>query len=170
MCGLVDHYLRVFSQLKIAENSDGSSESTNLRSPCKPLLLLSVLDLIALGSLNRNFIEPSDELSERFRGYLLLMPAICIRPPMAYPFVSLQSDGFWWLRPRAESEPGDGQPISSVERLRECYFGATVDDNLYPLLQMQTSREKLRDVLVESYFVPELQPRLREHSVLKRSS
>ena len=170
MCGLVDHYLHVFSQLKIYQSGDGWSESTTFRSPCKPLLLLSVLDLIAHGSLNRNFIEPSDELSERFGSYLLLMPALDKRPPVAYPFVSLQDDGFWWLRPRAEFDPGDDQPINSAERLRECYFGAKVDDNLFPLLQMQTSREKLRDVLVVSYFAPGLQPRLREHSVLKRRS
>lgn len=167
MCGMVDHYLRVFAELKPDENHGGGSAATAFKSVCKPLLLLSVLDLIAHGSLNRNSIEPSNELSERFRSYLLLLPAINTQPGMAYPFVSLQSDGFWCLRPRPEFEPGDGQPIKSVEHLRECYFGAALNDDLFPLLQMQASREKLRGALVESYFTSLLQSRLRDHSVLK---
>jgi hypothetical protein len=48
--------------------------------------------------------------------------------------------------------------------MRECYFGAKLSDELFPLLQMQTSREKLRNVLLKNTFSPELQRELRDYS------
>jgi hypothetical protein len=43
-----------------------SPASTNFKSPYKPFLLLSILDLIGYGSITKNFIEPSFELTETF--------------------------------------------------------------------------------------------------------
>ena len=162
MCGMLDHYLRAFSQLRMEKDLTAWTEATNYRPPGKPFLLLSVLDLIALRSINSNFIEPSTELSDTFQGYMTLIHR---RASIAYSFLNLQADGFWELRPRADVEIAAGQASSSIEQLRACYYGAKLAGDLLPLLQMKSSREKLRAVLIETFFGAELQPQLWEQSV-----
>lgn len=166
MCGMLDFYLQAFSKLRADLNRTSWTPSTNYRSPYKPFLLLSVLDLVGVGSINKNFIDPSFELTETFQGYIALLPPMNRQASMAYPFFYLQSSGFWHLQPRSDADIKPGQTISTIKRLRECYYGAKVNDDLYPLLQMQTSREKLRAMLIESYFAPEIQQLLWEQSVL----
>ena len=163
MCGMLDHYLEAFSRLSIEVAPHSWPAATTHRSPGKPLLLLSVLDLIANGGLHRNFIEPSAELNDRFDSFLGLLPPLKGSVLIAESFVGLESDGFWQLRPRAGYESLPGQEITSVERLRVCYFGAILNDDLFPLLQMRTSREKLRTVLVASYFAHEFQTQVSEY-------
>jgi putative restriction endonuclease len=164
MCGMVDHYLGVFARLETGILPDSRPEAINFRSPGKPLLLMAVLDLIARHRLNRNFIEITDELSGRFAGYLGRLPTEIGSVRLAGPFIGLQSENFWHLRPRAVHGPADPKTITTVAQLREYYFGAKFSDDLFPLLQMQTSREKLRTALLETYFSVELQKRLRDFS------
>ena len=85
---------------------------------------------------------------------------------MAYPFFYLQSADLWSLKPRLDAKIKPGQTIKSMKKLRELYYGAKFSEDLFPLLQMQTSREKLRAVLIYTYFSPEIQQRLWEQSVL----
>jgi predicted restriction endonuclease len=42
------------------------------RAPHKPFLLISIMDLIAQGQINENFIEPSYELLETWNTYYSL--------------------------------------------------------------------------------------------------
>jgi len=166
MCGMLDNYLLAFSKLRTDTNRSTWTEATNYRSPYKPFLLLSAMDLIAYGSVTKNYIEPSFELTETFQGYITLLPPMNRQSSMAYPFFYLNSAGFWNLQPRPDTNVKPGQTISTVKRLRECFYGAKFNDDLFPLLQMQTSREKLRSVLIGTYFLQEIQPRLWEQSVL----
>lgn len=45
------------------------SSHTNHRTPHKPFLLLSVMDMISQGQVIENFIEPSFELVDTWNGY-----------------------------------------------------------------------------------------------------
>jgi putative restriction endonuclease len=153
MCGMVDHYLKVFAGLK-----------TEVVSPDKPLLLMAVLDLIAHGRLHRNFIDPSPELVLRFQDYQKLLPSKIVSVNLAEPFIGLETEDFWHLRPCHLDGVTREHGINTVEILRTCYFGAKLSDDLFPLLQMPASREKLRNVLLESYFSKERQQQLRELS------
>lgn len=166
MTGMLDSYLEAFRRLRVDTNRKSWTAATNYKSPYKPFLLLSVMDLIAYGSITKNFIEPSFDLTETFQGYIGLLPPMKRQASMAYPFFYMNSDGFWHLQPRTNNEIQPGQTISSLKRLRECYHGAKFNDDLFPLLQMQSSREKLRAVMIETFFAPEIQPRLWEQSVL----
>lgn len=166
MCGMLDHYLHEFSKLRTDTNRKSWTPSTNYKSPYKPFLLLSILDLIGTGSITKNFIEPSSELTETFQGYIAMLPPMNRQASMAYPYFYLQSSGFWNLQPRSDITIKAGQTISTVKRLRELYYGAKFSDDLFQLLQMPTSREKLRAVLIETFFAPEIQPRLLEQSVV----
>lgn len=164
MCGLVDHYLGLFAQLEPDPLPDRWPPATNFRSPGKALLLMAVLDQIAHHRLHRNFVAPGPELAERFVGYQGRLPTEISSVDMVDPFIGLGAEEFWHLRPRARHDSADQQGITTIERMRECYYGAKFSDDLFPLLQMQTSREKLHNVLLESYFSPELQHKLRDYS------
>lgn len=48
MCGMLDHYRRAFSQLRMEKDRRAWTELTKRRPPGKPFLLMSVLDLIVL--------------------------------------------------------------------------------------------------------------------------
>lgn len=169
MCGMLDNYLETFSQLKTASGQKDWGESTNHMSPSKPLLLLSVLDLIGCGSISRNFIEPSFELTDIFRAYLCSLKIEKISS-MAYPFIFLMRDGFWSLRPKSGGALQPGQVFSNMELLAQHYYGAVLDADLYPLLQMGVSREKLRKVLIEKYFSPNIQPLLWDQAIVNNEA
>jgi putative restriction endonuclease len=91
MCGMLDGYLQEFSKLRVDTNRNKWTEGTNYKSPYKPFLLLSIFDLIGYGSITKNFIEPSFELTETFQGYIALLPPMNRQASMAYPFFYLQS-------------------------------------------------------------------------------
>ena len=77
---------------------------------------------------------------------------------MAYPFPRLKTDGFWKLIPNPGHEDQINMDFSSMSKLREVFAGACLDEDLYELLCHVESRERLRAVLVQSYFAPEIQP------------
>lgn len=86
MCGKIDCYINAFAKLRTDRNRNRWTEATTFRAPHKPLLLLSILDLIAQGRITRNFIEPAFELAETFAGYWQRIMPIGSAGNMAYPF------------------------------------------------------------------------------------
>jgi predicted restriction endonuclease len=140
MCGLLDFYLDRFARLN---------------DPHEPLLLLAVLRLIEKGCISRNFIELTVELFDTFNYYWALVMPPDHRGEISLPFLTLSASGFWHLRPRKETAPCKNSDIHSYPELKKMYFGAQLDENLFPLLIMKVSRKKLRTVLLQSYFAPE---------------
>jgi putative restriction endonuclease len=153
-----EDYIHKFSKLRTDRGPNRYPEVTFHRAPHKPFLLLSVIDLIAQGVITRNFIEISWELVDTFNTYwFALMPA-GREPTMAYPFSRLQTDGFWHRVPKDGYRADIEYNVKSVRRLREIYEGARLDDELFQLLCTLESREQLRAVLIDTYFVPEIRP------------
>ncbi|RJQ56375.1 MAG: hypothetical protein C4530_14615 [Desulfobacteraceae bacterium] len=60
-----------------------------------PILMLSVMDLFAQGSIAENFIEPSFELVDTFNLYWVRIMPPGAKTSMAYPFPRLKTDGFF---------------------------------------------------------------------------
>lgn len=162
MCGKLDCYLQSFSKLRTDKNSKRWSADTCFQAPHKPLLLLSILDLISSGSITKNFIEPSFELAETFNGYWAKVMPVGTSASMSYPFYHLETADFWHLIEQPSTPHEAGRTVSSVKRLRELYLGARLDDELFPLLVMDSSREKLRELLITKYFLENIQSLLRE--------
>jgi len=65
----LDQYLKIFSRLRTDKNRKRWSALTTYQAPHKPFLLLSIMDLIAQGSITQNFIEPSFELLDTFNRH-----------------------------------------------------------------------------------------------------
>ena len=62
-------YVKAFSHLHTAVGERQFPETTLHRAPHKPLLLLTVLDLAAQGSLTTNFVPLTPELTDLFATY-----------------------------------------------------------------------------------------------------
>ena len=168
-----DYYYNCFGNLNTAKMKGHSA-------PHKPLLLLSVLDLIEQGFITSNLIELSDTLINRFKinTKTYLGTSIIFKPNIGYPFYHLTSEPFWKLLKKFNSETIPGaervsnqdisnsliaeskeiymsmeieKPVYSIKGLRERYTGALIDKELFELLQNQDARAKLRTLLISRY-------------------
>src|SRR5215210_5722058 len=159
-----DDYARRFARLRTNRNRKVWSEVTAHQAPHKPILLLCVLDLCESGEIPSNLIEISDDLAELFGGYWERVLPFSRPGNLALPFFHLQGDGFWHLLPRQEST-SLGLQITSLTRLREEIVGARLDENLYDLVRSKENRDRLRDVLIETYFSPKTRRLVAEQSI-----
>lgn len=159
-----DNYIGAFSSLRTDKSATRWSDETTNRAPHKPLLLLSVIDLFAQGTILTNLIAPNLELGELFAMYWAK-----VMPPdrdgnLVLPFYHLSSDGFWHLQATPGNESAINVPIRSIIQMRDLVFGAKLDDELYTALQSENHRDMLRAVLIETYFSANLQPILLNQS------
>src|SRR4030042_764648 len=154
---MLEKYIKIFSNLRTDKNHNRYPSFTNHRAPHKPLLILSIMDLIAQGQITENFIEPSYELVEAWNGYYSQIMTPGSPTSMAYPFPRLKTDGFWQRLLRPGYDPETEYNISSMNRLREVYYGGKMDDELFQYLLNPETREKLRLVLIRTYFAPHVQ-------------
>lgn len=119
-------------------------------APHKPLLLLSVIDLIEKGIINSPIIELSDALVDAFeRNANIYVSGIeHFKPNLGMPFFYMRSESFWKLIPRVD---GVTPMVNTISSLRKYYSHARIDDELYQLLQVSAAAQSLRQVLIETY-------------------
>ena len=168
-----DYYYDCFGNLNTAKKM-------GLSAPHKPLLLLSVLDLIGQDLITTNLIELSDALINRFKENTkaYLGNSIIFNPNIGYPFYHLTSEPFWKHlhkinsqiisseeisenkdcsiskvaeNPLTYNRIATEKPVYSIKGLRERYAGALIDKELFVLLQNQDARAKLRTLLISRY-------------------
>ena len=72
----LDYYLAKFARLRTDRGNQWAHYApTRFQAPHKPLLLLSILDRLAEGSITTNLIELDTDLAEIFQGYwAMVMP------------------------------------------------------------------------------------------------
>jgi putative restriction endonuclease len=153
----IEHYTERFRKLRSDRNAAWPPSTLN-RSPYKPFLLLSVLDLFAQGSITANLIEISPDLSELFSLYCSLVLPPDWRSNIAMPFFHLSREGFWHLEPLPGKETvvASGRLLRSVSLLTSHVRGARLDEGLYTLLCQEEARGVLRSALVETYFATDV--------------
>lgn len=151
---MIDKYIYAFSNLHTDKGERRYSFQTKYRAPHKPLLLLSVLDLIEEGTIKTNFIELSPELGETFTLYWNIVTDLDRKGRMVYPFFHLKKESFWHLVPKPEKEEilNSIHEISSVYRLLDIILGAKLDDELFYLTLNKKERDLLRSIIIEKYF------------------
>lgn len=151
-------YLKQFGHLRLDTNSRRWTAMTTYRAPHKPLLLLSILDLFAQGCIRTNLIEVTPELGGLFASYWSIIFSDGRRGNLALPFFHLRSSSFWHLIPRPGQEAlleAIGQ-VDTLAHLERTVIGATLDDELFELLQTEQARNALRNILIKTYFAPDL--------------
>jgi hypothetical protein len=85
---MLEKYLHRFANLRTDRGRSRYPYLTLNRAPHKPILLLSVMDLIAQGSIAENFIEPSFELVDTFNFYWVRIMPPGAKTGVAGPFPS----------------------------------------------------------------------------------
>jgi putative restriction endonuclease len=169
---MIADYIRAFGKLNRNINRNRWSAATNYGAPHKPILLLSVLDLISQGVIKNNFIEISAELCDVFLIYWSRVIPPEQRGSIAMPFFYLESEGFWHFVPIPGKEKeldailGSNVALTTVGKLKEFMLGARFDGELFGLLKLKENRDRLRTVLIEKYFAPAVRSLLFEQSEL----
>lgn len=121
--------------------------------PHKPVLLLSILDLLDRGHLKSNHIALTPELVKTFRRYFTVVRRGDDQPSIENPFYFLSGDGFWNLRKPGSAPlytPGSVAGPPGMASLRSA--AGQFDPALWGLMQDPPSRTLLRDALVARYF------------------
>jgi putative restriction endonuclease len=163
---MIESFLQRFANLRTDKARKRYPASTLHRAPHKPILLLSIMDLIASGLITENFIKPSYELVDTFNRYWTQIMPLGSKTSMAYPFPRLKTDKFWYLISNPGQENRINMDFSSMTRLREVCAGAKMDDELFGLMCDPRAREELRAVLIKTYFIEELYPVVYEQGVV----
>lgn len=165
-------YARLFAHLHTNRNAQRWSAETLHRAPHKPFLLLAIMDLIAQGVISDRLIRLDTDLVDAFELYWTKVIGRPSHGKIALPFYHLRGDGFWHLVP----VPGMEQALAatgsvdSIVGLRRLVLGATLDEDLFALLADARRRDDLRRILVETYFAPEVRPRVVEASHITAES
>jgi putative restriction endonuclease len=137
------YYCQRFSELNV------SSTRKRGNAKYKPILILSIIDLIARGIINTNEILVSDELIKTFDNYWKVIGSPSYKGGLHYPFFHLQNEGFWYVK----FQPSfNGLQSKTINKLKDAVKYAYLDSELFNLLQDEVYRKELTDALVSAFF------------------
>jgi putative restriction endonuclease len=138
------YYCNCFAKLNVSKTKERGAANH------KPILILSVLELITQQSIVENRIFVTNELIETFKKYWSILAADSIyTDALHYPFVHLRRDGFWNIK---FTDAYTGERIKTTNKLKEKVEYAYLDDELFNLLQDSFARQTLVDSLVANWF------------------
>jgi len=138
----VADYCQRFAALKVSQRKQGED-------PYKPILLLSVIDLISQGLIKENCIPVSDDLVNTFNKYWKIIGNSAYHGGLHYPFFHLQSDSFWYIKPKPNF---NGLQPKTLNKLKQAVDYAKLDDELFNFFLDQNSRKELLDSLIAVWF------------------
>lgn len=142
------NYVKKITKLHIGHNNGE-------KAPHKPILLLSIFDLIESGEISTNQIFITESLLGRFwENWVALTDTINFQPRFALPFYHLTFEGFWHLKLRLSIEDvlTSSGSIKSLYSLKRAVNYAFFNDDLFALLMNDDSRAMLRTALLQRYF------------------
>jgi putative restriction endonuclease len=140
-----NYYSRKFATLNVNRNR-------GIPAPHKPILLLSMIELIEQQKIKNNRIELSPELIATFLKYWSNLVITNHQSNIALPFFHLKGDRFWYLAPNAGYEGSLSSIKPSLLALRNAVHYAYVDTELFDLLQQSASRVHLTQILIQAWF------------------
>ena len=127
--------------------------------PHKPVLLLSIIDLLDRGIINSNAVPLSEELVITFKRYFAVVKKADDQPTIQNPFFHLSGDKLWQLVPMAGDtaiyREGATSGAPSVAELRRRTVGGQFEAGLWDLLRDPLARHQLREALIARYFPDE---------------
>jgi putative restriction endonuclease len=117
----LSYYCRLFSKIKVNKSKKRGE------APYKPILLLSVIDLISQDKIQNNDIYITNELISTFNRYWDILSPDSFNGGLALPFFHLKNDGFWKLQ---FSQQYDGGRPQTIPKLKEDVDYAILDQGL----------------------------------------
>ncbi|HAG80002.1 MAG TPA: HNH endonuclease [Cyanobacteria bacterium UBA12227] len=145
------YYCQRFSELNV-----NTSEKRG-DAPYKPILLLSIIELIGRGLIKDNRITITDELTKTFNKYRQSLSDGSFKSSLSLPFFHLTNEDyqFWHLdyNSKYDYSPQTNEKIrKSIKQLREYVNYAYIDRELFELIQDQDSRKELVDTIISAWF------------------
>lgn len=125
------------------------------KAPHKPILLLSIIQLITEGEIYRNRIFITPELVGTFQKlWLKLVSTKNWQPRFFLPFFHLSGDKFWHLK------LSDGAKVAltssyspkSLSSLKDSIQYAWLDEDIFELLKIPEDRATIKRLLLKKYF------------------
>ena len=146
---IISTYIEQFNSLKTAKMA-------RVKAPHKPILLLSIIDLIERGVITSNHIELSEALERQFaqNRAKYVGDSLLFQAKIATPYWHLQNEPFWELVSFSGSEVTKSTmqgSLYSVNNLRKQVKYAEIENQLYILLQSEDTRAELRTILINTY-------------------
>jgi putative restriction endonuclease len=124
--------------------------------PHKPVLLLSILDLLDRRVIRENAVPFSDDLVATFKRYFAVVKRHDDKPTIENPFYFLAGDKFWQVTPQGAKEPlyreGYASGAPGVAQLRRQSAIGRFDPGLWALMADPLARHQLREALIARYF------------------
>lgn len=127
-------------------------------APHKPILVLSLIDLIESGYINTRFIPYDDGVERQFlRNWTMY---ICLdesfRPKFSVAFWHLNHEPFWSLHFKEGieyniKELNDKRIYNSMPQMSKYVDGAMLSEELFTTLQDSLTRAKLRVAIIKKY-------------------
>lgn len=145
---ILNSYLSKLSKLNRANTQYG-------KAPHKPILLISILELIEKGLVWNNRVYVNTDLVGAFQENWRLLVNTLHQPDFTQPFYYLQSEKnngkqFWFLQPKLGCQIN--AHIKSVSRLAEVLDYGYFDNEFFQLLTDPISRNIIKTLLLNTYF------------------
>lgn len=144
----IDKYISFFTKL-----NRGYSKNLG-KAPHKPILLLSVIELIDKQEIDSNRIFITGELILAFKNNWKRLVDTSHIPNFALPFFHLKSEPFWHLitKPEKQLPITKSKSIKSFPKLKETVAFAEIDKELFIILQNSINRKLYAEILLDQYF------------------
>lgn len=145
---IIKKYSAQFKKLRCAYVKDMG------KAPHKPILILSLIQLIAKGVITSNRIFITAELMLAFKQNWNQLVQTGHTRNFSLPFFHLRSEPFWYLiaKPGKEIETTSSKSIKSFKSLKENIAFAEIDRELFLLLQEIPNQLWFEQLILENYF------------------
>lgn len=154
---ILHNYLKSFAKLRRDYKNGGA--------PHKPVLLLSIIQLIRRKEISSNRIEITPELLLEFKSIWSQFVTGSHIANFSLPFFHMRSEPFWELvcKPGFSLPLTSSHSIKSLSTLRECLQYAQIDTDLFKLMQEPQTSLILEKALLQQYF-PDTQQNVQAES------
>ena len=124
------------------------------KAPHKPILLLSIIQLIAKGIITTNRIFITADILLAFKQNWNQLVHTDHKRNFSLPFFHLRSEPFWYLvaKPGKEIITTSSKSIKSFKNLKETIAFAEIDRELFLLLQEIPNQLWFEQLILENYF------------------
>lgn len=121
-------------------------------APHKAMMLMAVMDEVANGYITNGYIPHNERMVKAFeRAWTKFIGSSSVfKAVFQTPFYHMANEPFWKLM---RSDAYIELKEYSLKRLRESFYGAKIDDELFALMELPTSRQVLKKTLLET-FIP----------------
>lgn len=138
----LDMYRQMFLSLR-------RGHANGMPSKAKPIFILSVIE--AIPQYSENHINVNDSILTDYYKTNLQLYTNKTTPLISIPFFHMESEPFYEIVWKTADRPPNYPHTQSSKSILKYTDGAKLDDELWELLQNESHREYLKDVIIKTY-------------------